>query len=620
MSEPEVPQSVEKMLPHLQQQQQQQENSKIDYEQEAAKLEEKAIRFLAKQAHPVIVPSFASWFQFSDVHEIERRILPDFFDDSSRFKTEKAYKDVRNFMINTYRLSPYEYLTVTAIRRNVAMDVASIVRIHNFLEQWGLINYQVDPRSKPSLLGPSFTGHFQVVLDTPQGLKPFVPTRVITKTPPESQVTTEPEAASEQQTNAENDAATEPQGDSNSEPSVETQGATEPQSAHPVPGLEEAETKSTTPSGAAVNANAQNKAEQGSNDDQELVTEVKSEPKSDIKLEHKSEVKPEIEFVKPEKFPVNLSLRKNIYDSAQNFNSLQTDSQQSKQINRAYICHTCGNDAVGVRYHNLRSRDTNLCSRCFQEGHFSAHFSSSDFLRLENNAHTKKQWSDQEVLLLLEGIEMYEDQWDRVVEHVGGSKTLEECVEKFLTLPIEDKYIDEVIPAQPRKSGQGNATPEVTQAVDATVEALLNGFNDKVLKGTLPENAKHISEKYLQEAQLVVQDLVKLTLEKVDLKFQKLNTLEETLNKERQRYTQESDKLLGERQSLSKQVTELNEELAKLNISKKLVMLSEQADSGVKLVEKDVESQNKNKLVKSVDEFESVSHIDPQQYKSWSMS
>lgn len=215
---------------------------------------------------------------------------------------------------------------------------------------------------------------------------------------------------------------------------------------------------------------------------------------------------------------------------------------------------------------------------------------------------------------------MYEDQWDRVVEHVGGSKTLEECVEKFLTLPIEDKYIDEVIPAQPRKSGQGSATPEVTQAVDATVEALLNGFNDKVLKGTLPENAKHISEKYLQEAQLVVQDLVKLTLEKVDLKFQKLNTLEETLNKERQRYTQESDKLLGERQSLSKQVTELNEELAKLNISKKLVMLSEQADSGVKLVEKDVESQNKNKLVKSVDEFESVSHIDPQQYKSWSMS
>ena len=46
-------------------------------------------------------------------------------------------------MINTYRLNPIEYLTVTACRRNLAGDVCAIMRVHSFLEQWGLINYQV---------------------------------------------------------------------------------------------------------------------------------------------------------------------------------------------------------------------------------------------------------------------------------------------------------------------------------------------------------------------------------------------------------------------------------------------------------------------------------------------
>lgn len=46
-------------------------------------------------------------------------------------------------MIDTYRLNPTEYLTSTACRRNLAGDVCAIMRVHGFLEQWGLINYQV---------------------------------------------------------------------------------------------------------------------------------------------------------------------------------------------------------------------------------------------------------------------------------------------------------------------------------------------------------------------------------------------------------------------------------------------------------------------------------------------
>lgn len=84
----------------------------------------------------------------------------------------------RNFMIDTYRLNPTEYLTVTACRRNLAGDVCAVLRVHAFLEQWGLINYQVDADSRPTPMGPPSTAHFHVLVDTPSGLQTLNPPRV----------------------------------------------------------------------------------------------------------------------------------------------------------------------------------------------------------------------------------------------------------------------------------------------------------------------------------------------------------------------------------------------------------------------------------------------------------
>lgn len=32
----------------------------------------------------------------------------------------------------------------------LAIDVSSLMRIHSFLEHWGLINFGIDPRNRPS--------------------------------------------------------------------------------------------------------------------------------------------------------------------------------------------------------------------------------------------------------------------------------------------------------------------------------------------------------------------------------------------------------------------------------------------------------------------------------------
>jgi SWI/SNF related-matrix-associated actin-dependent regulator of chromatin subfamily C len=107
------------------------------------RLEEQARKYLAAQTHEVIIPSYSAWFDMSKIHPVERRALPEFFNSRNRSKTPAIYKDYRDFMINTYRLRPTEYLTVTACRRNLAGDVCAIMRVHAFLEQWGLVNYQV---------------------------------------------------------------------------------------------------------------------------------------------------------------------------------------------------------------------------------------------------------------------------------------------------------------------------------------------------------------------------------------------------------------------------------------------------------------------------------------------
>lgn len=46
-------------------------------------------------------------------------------------------------------------------------------RVHALLEQWGLINYQVDAESRPLPMGPPPTPHFNVLVDTPTGLAPL---------------------------------------------------------------------------------------------------------------------------------------------------------------------------------------------------------------------------------------------------------------------------------------------------------------------------------------------------------------------------------------------------------------------------------------------------------------
>lgn len=128
---------------------------------------------VTEQTHHIIMPSYTSWFNNNSIHSIEKRSLPEFFNGKNKSKSPEIYLAYRNFMLDTYRLNPQEYLSSTSCRRNLTGDVCAVMRVHAFLEQWGLINYQVDAESRPLPMGPPPTPHFNVLADTPTGLAPL---------------------------------------------------------------------------------------------------------------------------------------------------------------------------------------------------------------------------------------------------------------------------------------------------------------------------------------------------------------------------------------------------------------------------------------------------------------
>jgi SWI/SNF related-matrix-associated actin-dependent regulator of chromatin subfamily C len=157
--------------------------------------------------------------------------------------------------------------------------------------------------------------------------------------------------------------------------------------------------------------------------------------------------------------PASLELRNSIYQTTAKSSRPIDAAEANKLANGAsapvkangsglpsstasHACDTCGADCTLVRYHSLKDKKLEICAPCYLDGRFPSTMYSGDFVKLTANAgvSASDDWSDQETLLLLEGVEMYDDDWSKVEEHVG-TRSAQQCIRKFLELPIEDPYL-----------------------------------------------------------------------------------------------------------------------------------------------------------------------------------
>lgn len=364
-------------------------------------VENAAREHLITQTHAIILPSYSTWFDMNKIHNIERKALPEFFNSRNRSKTPHVYKDYRDFMINTYRLNPIEYLTVTACRRNLAGDVCAIMRVHAFLEQWGLINYQVDYEQRPSHVGPPFTGHFKIIADTPRGLQPWQPA---------------------------------------ADPVV-------------VQGKKHGDTDARAVAGVAPKSELNLEVGRNIYEANARGAKVAGGSGAAAAAAGKTDAKTNGEAVHAAGgvATTNGSTQNGTPAASASAAAASAAEELTKKPSVKVNCHLCGIDCTRIYYHNPQAEGNpraqyDLCPSCYLEGRMAGNQTSAQYLRMENPTYSSildrdAPWSDAELVRLLEAIERFDDDWGQVADHVG-TRTREECVLQFLQLDIESKYLD----------------------------------------------------------------------------------------------------------------------------------------------------------------------------------
>ncbi|KAF1976543.1 SWIRM-domain-containing protein [Bimuria novae-zelandiae CBS 107.79] len=408
--------------------------------QAKADLQATARSHLVSQTYATIIPSYATWFDMRYIDRRESKALPEFFNGRNRSKTPAVYRDYRDFMINTYRLNPDEYLTVTACRRNLAGDVCAIMRVHAFLEQWGLINYQVDPQERPSNIGPPTTSHFRLTVDTPRGLQAFQPA-------PNSKVT----------------------------------------DGKPHPGTERAASQQPT-------AKAETKTLVGRNIYESNGKEVTADSSKTANGEGGSN-------------GASVDLQK-----------LEKDARDPE---RKVLCNSCGVDCTSVYYHATKPSDVpgaqvteEVCPRCLVNNRISIGLNSEHFVKVDRGDYppapdVADPWTQEELLYLLEGLEMYDDDWNQVANHVK-TKTREQCVMKFLQLEIDSQYAE----PEEQQSG-GNPSSKFLRDLEYLKEGRLPIFHGDnpilsvvgFLAGLAPANVTEVAVAASRSVAQMRQDL-----------------------------------------------------------------------------------------------------------------
>jgi SWI/SNF related-matrix-associated actin-dependent regulator of chromatin subfamily C len=139
-------------------------------------------------------------------------------------------------------------------------------------------------------------------------------------------------------------------------------------------------------------------------------------------------------------------------------------------------------DCTDLRYHCTKLPDVDICPTAFTEGRFPPGCSSKDFIRVAatDAIPDNSGWTEQETMLLLEGMELYGDNWSKVAEHVSGRSELQ-CVQRLLQVPLEDALLPQA----------GTGGIQLSRVLKTAENGAVGGGNEDemvVIDGPIPFN------------------------------------------------------------------------------------------------------------------------------------
>jgi SWI/SNF related-matrix-associated actin-dependent regulator of chromatin subfamily C len=96
------------------------------------------------------LPERPEWYRKDSISDIERSMLPEWFDSSSPHRTPESYMRAREIAVKMTNTMVNRNVTSAMMRRSIVGDAGSLLRLRDFLVHWGIINDDAINDSAPT--------------------------------------------------------------------------------------------------------------------------------------------------------------------------------------------------------------------------------------------------------------------------------------------------------------------------------------------------------------------------------------------------------------------------------------------------------------------------------------
>ncbi|KAK7312351.1 hypothetical protein VNO77_36142 [Canavalia gladiata] len=122
----------------------------------AIQAEFEAIRSRGTNAH--VVPTHCGWFSWSNIHPIEKQMLPSFFNGKTENRSPDVYMEMRNWIIKKFHSNPNLPIELKDMSELNVGELDARQEIMEFLDYWGLINFHPFPSMDSAVASASDDG------------------------------------------------------------------------------------------------------------------------------------------------------------------------------------------------------------------------------------------------------------------------------------------------------------------------------------------------------------------------------------------------------------------------------------------------------------------------------